>query len=182
MEETELQYDKIVAAARKIFINKNKDYGSSWRILRPASLTDQIYIKAKRIRSIQETGINKVNESIEGEFLAIINYGIMALIQMSYPPETDEMQLDLEKCLNYYDTFIAATKALMLDKNHDYGEAWRAMRISSITDLILMKLNRIKQIEGNDGITLVSEGLDSNYQDIVNYAILASILIEDKKQ
>ena len=181
MEVTVSQYDQIVKTARSIFIDKNSDYGTSWRILRPSSLTDQIYIKAKRIRSIQETGVNKVKESIEGEFIAIINYGIMALIQLAFPPKDDEIQLELDKCLSFYDSFASQTRELMLNKNHDYGEAWRDMRVSSITDLILMKLHRIKQIEENDGKTIVSEGLDSNYQDIINYAIFASILLEEKK-
>jgi hypothetical protein len=181
LENTIEQYDKVILNAREIFIHKNTDYGSSWRILRPTSLTDQIFIKAKRIRSIQETGLNKVNESIEGEFIAIINYGLMALIQLSYPPKEEDVQLEIELCLKYYEKFAAETKNLMLNKNHDYGEAWRDMRVSSITDLILVKLQRIKQIEENDGKTIVSEGLDSNYQDIINYAVFASILLEEKK-
>lgn len=180
MENTSEQYDQVIKAAREIFLAKNTDYGTSWRILRPSSLTDQIYIKAKRIRSIQETGINKVNESIEGEFLAIINYGVMALIQLQTPPKGDNYKLEIENCMSSYDHFIKQTKALMQDKNHDYGEAWRDMRISSMTDLILVKLHRIKQIEENDGQTTVSEGLESNYQDIINYAIFASIKIEEK--
>jgi hypothetical protein len=177
--ETVDQYDEILKACRKIFELKTKDYGTAWRILRPASLTDQIFIKASRIRSIQQKQTMRVNESIEGEFLAIVNYSIMSMIQLDHPPQ-GQYELDVETAFGYYSTYASETKQLMLQKNHDYGEAWREMRVSSMTDLILMKLLRIKQIEENEGKTLVSEGLKANYQDIMNYAIFCLILLSEK--
>lgn len=177
---TSEQYDQAISFCKDIFIKKTKDYGTAWRILRPSSLTDQLFIKAKRIRSIEEKGEMKVKESIDFEFAAIINYSVMALIQLAEPAGED-LEMPVDKLERKYDSWIADTKALMMDKNHDYGEAWREMRISSMTDLILMKLLRIKSIEENDGMTLISEGLDANYQDIINYAAFALILLEEQK-
>lgn len=161
---------------RSVFTNKMNDYGTAWRILRPESLTDQIYIKASRIRSIEEKGISKVNEGIRPEFIGIVNYAIMGLIQLELGPS--ELELDEEKTLEYYNKYIQTAKSLMQDKNHDYGEAWRKMRVSSYTDLILMKLKRTKQIENNEGKTTVSEGIDANYLDMINYAVFALIKID----
>jgi len=175
------EYDQETGKAREIFYKKSKDYGTAWRILRPSSLTDQLFIKASRIRSIEEKGSQRVNESIEVEFIALINYSIMALIQLESPFHFGEEDIELEKLMQLYDKHITETRTLMLDKNHDYGEAWRDMRVSSMTDLILMKLLRIKQIEDNDGKTLISEGLDANYQDILNYSAFALIKISNEK-
>ena len=179
MKNTSQQYDSIVTVCRTLFINKMKDYGSAWRILRLPSLTDQIFIKAQRIRSLQENEIRKVDEGEAGEFIGIINYSIMALIQLELGV-VDQPDLDTEKAIQLYDGKIALTKELMENKNHDYGEAWREMRISSLTDLILQKLLRVKQIEDNKGKTLVSEGIDANYQDMINYSIFALILMDKK--
>lgn len=176
MKKTNIQYQEVISKAKEIFVLKTKDYGTAWRILRPSSLTDQIFIKASRIRSIQEKKSMQINESIEGEFLAIINYCVMAMIQLENIVEEGEYSMNEEALFEEYDLKVAGTKALMEKKNHDYGEAWRDMRISSMTDLILMKLLRIKQIEENEGKTLISEGLDANYQDILNYAVFALIL------
>lgn len=181
MPETNQQYDQVVRVARDIFEKKTKDYGTAWRILRPSSLTDQLYIKASRIRSISEKGVKKVDENIEGEFVAIVNYALMALIQLMYPEENGDFSLSPAQALAYYDEQLGITRDLMINKNHDYGEAWRQMRVSSINDMILMKLLRIKQIEDNDGATIISEGLDANYQDILNYAVFALIHIEEQK-
>jgi hypothetical protein len=175
MNNTSQEYDKVIATCRTLFINKMKDYGSAWRILRLPSLTDQIYIKAQRIRSLQENEIRKVDEDETGEFIGIINYSIMALIQLELGI-VDQPDLDLEKATLLYDQKIKFTKELMEAKNHDYSEAWREMRVSSLTDLILQKLLRVKQIEDNKGKTLVSEGIDANYQDMINYAVFALIL------
>lgn len=176
MKNTSQEYDKVIAICRKLYINKMKDYGCAWRILRLPSLTDQIYIKAQRIRSLQENEVRKVDEDETGEFIGIINYAIMALIQLELGI-ADQPDLDVAKATELYDTKIALTKKLMEDKNHDYGEAWREMRVSSLTDLILQKLLRVKQIEDNQGKTIVSEGIDANYQDMINYAVFALILM-----
>jgi|SRR6218665_968870 len=176
MKNTSEEYDKIIAICRNLFINKMTDYGSAWRILRLPSLTDQIFIKAQRIRSLQENDVRKVNEDETGEFIAIINYSIMALIQLDLGV-VDQPDLDTIKATELYDAKITLTKNLMEAKNHDYGEAWREMRVSSLTDLILQKLLRVKQIEDNKGKTLVSEGIDANYQDMLNYAVFALILM-----
>ena len=168
------QFDQVIAHCRSLFIKKTRDYGTAWRILRTPSLTDQIFIKAQRIRTLEEKGMSKVGEGIDDEFVGIINYAVMALIQMQLS-ETASNELSAEEATTRYDEQVAITKALMLNKNHDYGEAWRDMRVSSFTDLILMKLLRIKQIEDNKGMTLVSEGIDSGYQDILNYAVFALI-------
>jgi len=176
MQKTSEQYDAVIKQCRDLFINKMTDYGSAWRILRLPSLTDQIFIKAQRIRQLQENEIKKVDEDEIPEFIGIINYSIMALIQLE-KGVADEPDLDLEESIELYDKNIAITKSLMEDKNHDYGEAWREMRISSLTDLILQKLLRVKQIEDNLGKTIVSEGIDANYQDMINYAVFALILM-----
>lgn len=172
------EYNAIVHKCREIFVNKAKDYGTSWRVLRLSSITDQLFIKAKRIRTLEETGINKVGESIEGEYMAMVNYGIIALIQISLK-DVNELEIDLEKVLSLYNQKIEETRDLMLAKNHDYGEAWRDMRVTSFSDLILTKILRIKQIEGNDGKTLISEGVDANYQDIINYSVFALIKMKE---
>jgi len=174
MSNTDAQYDAVIAKCRDLFYNKMKDYGSAWRILRLPSLTDQIFIKAQRIRGLQTLAESKVDEGQESEFIGIINYSIMALIQME-KGVVDQPDLSLEEAVDLYDLEVAATKKLMQDKNHDYGEAWREMRVSSLTDLILQKLLRVKQIEDNQGKTLVSEGLDANYQDMINYSVFAMI-------
>lgn len=155
-------------------MKKTKDYGTAWRILRPKSLTDQIFIKAQRIRTIEETGENKVGEDVADEFLGIVNYCIMAQLQLELPAN-EGMELSPVKAEELYDAKADQTRALMIKKNHDYGEAWRDMRISSLTDLILMKILRIRQIEDNQGKTLISEGIDANYQDMMNYAMFALI-------
>ncbi len=177
MKNTSQEYDAVVAVCRDLFTKKMKDYGSAWRILRLPSLTDQIFIKAQRIRILQENDVRKVNEDEAGEFIGIINYSIMALIQLELG-FVDQPDLDRVKATELYDAKILATKELMENKNHDYGEAWREMRISSLTDLILQKLLRVKQIENNEGKTLVSEGIDANYQDMINYAVFALILMK----
>lgn len=176
--KTERQYDEVIERCKDIFHKKTQDYGTAWRILRPRSITDQIYIKASRIRSIEESGVNKVNEPIDLEFIGIVNYSIMANIQLELSPG-DDLDMKVDQVLGLYENQVAVTKQLMLDKNHDYGEAWREMRVSSMTDLILMKLLRTKQIEDNEGKTLISEGLDANYRDIMNYAIFALIQLKD---
>lgn len=177
MSKTSQEYDKVIAICRQLYANKMTDYGSAWRILRLPSLTDQIFIKAQRVRSLQQNEIRKVNEDETGEFIGIINYSIMALIQLELGV-VDQPDLDAAKAIRLYDEKIAATKSLMEDKNHDYGEAWREMRVSSLTDLILQKLLRVKQIEDNKGKTLVSEGIDANYQDMINYSVFALILMK----
>ena len=177
MNNTSQEYDAVIAICRQLFINKMKDYGSAWRILRLPSLTDQIFIKAQRIRSLQENDIRKIDEDETGEFIGIINYSIMALIQLELGV-VEQPDLDVTTATTWYDTKIELTKTLMEAKNHDYGEAWREMRVSSLTDLILQKLLRVKQIEDNKGKTLVSEGIDANYQDMINYAVFALILMQ----
>ena len=177
MKNTSQEYDAVITICRQLFINKMKDYGSAWRILRLPSLTDQIFIKAQRIRSLQENDIRKVDEDETGEFIGIINYSIMALIQLELGV-VEQPDLDVTTATTWYDTKIELTKTLMEAKNHDYGEAWREMRVSSLTDLILQKLLRVKQIEDNKGKTLVSEGIDANYQDMINYAVFALILMQ----
>ncbi len=177
---TSTQYDKAIALCKDIYLKKMKDYGSAWRILRPSSLTDQIFIKAQRIRSIEEKGSQKVVDAIEGEFIGIVNYAVMALIQIGLHSDSP-LELGHDEGVKHFESNVAQVKALMMDKNHDYGEAWREMRVSSMTDLILMKLLRIKQIEDNSGSTLISEGVDANYADIINYAVFALIKLEEKK-
>lgn len=176
MEKTNQQYDKVISICRNLFSRKMTDYGTSWRILRPISVTDQIYIKAQRIRSIEEKGVTKVDEGVRPEFIGIINYAIMGIIQLELGPS--DVELNPEETMALYDKHFTQAKTLMQAKNHDYGEAWRNMRISSYTDLILMKLKRTKQIEDNQGVTLESEGIDANYLDMINYAVFAMIKIE----
>jgi hypothetical protein len=180
MNNTSQEYDAVITVCRTLFNNKMKDYGSAWRILRLPSLTDQIYIKAQRIRSLQENEVRKVDEGEASEFIGIINYSIMALIQLELGT-VEQPDLDVEKATSFYDAKIKETKVLMENKNHDYGEAWREMRVNSLTDLILQKLLRVKQIEDNKGKTLVSEGIDANYQDMINYAVFALILMNFHK-
>ncbi|MFX0555189.1 DUF1599 domain-containing protein [Maribacter sp. CXY002] len=174
MQETSKQYDAVIKICQDLFEKKMQDYGCAWRILRLPSLTDQIFIKAQRIRGLQENDVRKVDEDEIPEFIGIINYAIMALIQLELGI-ADQPDLQPEKAKELYEKHIAITKNLMMDKNHDYGEAWRDMRVSSLTDLILQKLLRVKQIEDNKGKTLVSEGIDANYQDMINYAVFALI-------
>lgn len=180
-DKTNRQFDKAFAICRDMFDRKLRDYGASWRVMRVASLTDQLYIKAKRIRTLETTGHAMVDDGVLTEFVAIVNYGIMALIQLSLP-QTDRCDLTPERALALYDKEAEATRSLMIAKNHDYGEAWRDMRQCSFTDIILTKLNRIKEIEGNDGRVTVSEGVGSNYQDIINYAIFAIIKLTDTEE
>ena len=177
MIPTLTHYEQITSSCRSLFEKKMMDYGVAWRILRLPSLTDQIFIKAQRIRSIQRLAEQKVAEGQESEFIGIINYCIMALIQLE-KGVVDQPDLSPEETLALYDKYLQSTKELMLAKNHDYGEAWRDMRVSSLTDLILQKLLRVKQIEDNQGKTIVSEGLDANYQDMINYAIFALIHLD----
>ena len=174
---TEQQFEAIITLCRGIFLTKMKDYGTAWRILRTPSITDQIYIKAQRIRSIDDKGTRKVDEGIKPEFIGIINYSVMALIQLELGIGDQHHHHD-QKAAGLYDKYIYAARDLMLNKNHDYGEAWRNMRLSSLTDIILMKLMRIKQIEDHQGKTFISEGVDANYYDIINYAIFALIKME----
>ncbi|MBK7887932.1 MAG: DUF1599 domain-containing protein [Bacteroidetes bacterium] len=176
---TSTQYDEAIARCKDIYLKKMKDYGSAWRILRPSSLTDQIFIKAQRIRSIEEKGKQKVIDGIDNEFIGIVNYAVMALIQLGLHSDAP-LELNPDEALKNYEQRVHEVKSLMMDKNHDYGEAWRDMRVSSMTDLILMKLLRIKQIEDNSGSTLISEGVDANYADIINYAIFALIKLKDQ--
>ena len=179
MSKTSAQFDSSIKKCKDIFTKKMHDYGSAWRILRTSSITDQIFIKAQRIRSIEDKGMQKVEENIQSEYIGIVNYAIIGLIQLSLT-EKDEMELPLEKATRLYDHFAKAAKDLMENKNHDYSEAWRDMRVSSLTDLILMKLMRTKQIEDNKGISLISEGIDANYLDILNYSVFALIRLDEK--
>lgn len=177
MDKTSQQYNHVIAVCQDIFTKKMKDYGIAWRILRPSSMTDQIYIKAQRIRSIEQKGISKIDEGIRSEYIGIVNYCIMALIQLEKgTAENDD--LSENETLELYTRYFNQAKELMMDKNHDYDEAWRNMRMSSFTDLILMKLKRTKQIEDNRGKTLISEGIEANYLDMINYAVFALIKIE----
>jgi hypothetical protein len=178
MEKTLEQFREAVSRCRDLFLKKTADYGTAWRILRPASVTDQLYIKALRIRSIEEKGEQKVADSVESEFVGLVNYSVLALIQLELSEEAP-LELDAEKVAELYDRHIAENIRLLQAKNHDYGEAWRSMRVSSMTDLILQKLLRIKQIEDNAGQTLVSEGLEANYRDIINYAVFALIRLSE---
>jgi len=181
MSDTALQFKEAIELCKGVFMNKMKDYGSAWRILRTSSLTDQIYIKANRIRSIQLKGITRVNEGIEPEFVGIVNYSVMALIQLEKGVSSCP-DLNTAEAEALYDQHIGVSQSLMENKNHDYDEAWRNMRISSLDDIILMKLLRIKQIEDNEGKTIVSEGLDANYQDIINYSLFALIKLAEARE
>ncbi|MCK0125800.1 DUF1599 domain-containing protein [Gelidibacter sp. F2691] len=179
MQDTSKQYDAVIEKCRNLFVQKMSDYGSAWRILRLPSLTDQIFIKAQRIRGLQQNAERKVDEGEESEFIGIINYCTMALIQLE-KGVVEKPDLTVDEATKLYDEKIALSKELMMNKNHDYGEAWRDMRVSSLTDLILQKLLRVKQIENNAGKTLVSEGIDANYQDMINYAVFALILLNQE--
>ncbi|WP_298550917.1 DUF1599 domain-containing protein [uncultured Algibacter sp.] len=179
MQDTSKQYDAVIDTCKSLFIKKMSDYGSAWRILRLPSLTDQIFIKAQRIRGLQQNDVQKVDEGQESEFIGIINYCIMALIQLE-KGVVEQPDMSTKEATKLYEEKVAITKQLMEDKNHDYGEAWRDMRVSSLTDLILQKLLRVKQIEDNQGKTLVSEGIDANYQDMINYAIFAMIHLSER--
>ncbi len=180
MQDTSKQYDAVIDTCKSLFEKKMSDYGSAWRILRLPSLTDQIFIKAQRIRGLQQNDVRKVDEGQESEFIGIINYCIMALIQLE-KGVAEQPDLSSEEASKLYAEKAAITKQLMEDKNHDYGEAWRDMRVSSLTDLILQKLLRVKQMEDNKGKTLVSEGIDANYQDMINYAVFALIHLNIEK-
>ena len=179
MQNTTTQFDQVVSKCTEIFEKKTIDYGTAWRILRSSSLTDQIFIKANRIRTIQENKVSKVDEGIESEFIGIINYCVMALIQLDLKDD-ERLELPSEDVVKMYNHYILTSKQLMEQKNHDYGEAWRDMRVSSLTDLILMKILRVKQIEDNSGKTIISEGIDANYYDMINYAIFAMIHLSEK--
>jgi len=179
MTNTDLQYDEIIFSCKEIFLKKAKDYGTAWRVLRTISIVDQIFIKAQRIRTIQEKGQQKVMDDITAEFKGIINYAVIGLIQLDLKANSPE-ELELSKVSWLYDHYVSGSKNLMQDKNHDYGEAWRSMSQESFVDLVLMKLQRIRQILSNDGKTLISEGIDANYNDIINYAVFALILMGEK--
>ena len=174
MNQTEAEYRQVIQRCKDLFLKKNQDYGTAWRILRLPSITDQIYIKAQRIRTLQETGVSKVGEGVEPEFVGIINYCVMALIQLHLSQDR-RTEIPTDELERLYDEQIGRVIDLLFAKNHDYGEAWRAMRVSSMTDIILMKLLRTKQIEDNRGNTLVSEGVEANYMDMINYAVFCLI-------
>lgn len=178
MNNTSQQYDAAINLCKDLFLKKMKDYGTAWRNLRPTSLTDQIFIKAQRIKSIEEKGTQKVGDDIRGEYVGIVNYCIISLIQLELKDDS-RMELPFAEVETLYTKYAAQTKQLMEDKNHDYGEAWRDMRLSSLTDLILMKIFRVKQIEDNKGKTLASEGVDANYMDMLNYSVFALIRLRD---
>lgn len=185
MQKTYEEFDEVWGQCIEIFSKKAVDYGTAWRILRTSSLTDQIYIKAQRIRSIEEKGVSKVNEGVVPEFIGIVNYSVMALIQLEIGvASTTSALMPAEEAINLFKKYLQNAKNLLLNKNHDYDDAWRKMRISSLTDIILMKLLRVKQIEDHDGNTLISEGLDANYYDIINYATFALIrlVVEGEKK
>ncbi|MFQ3213165.1 MAG: hypothetical protein ACJAT1_000835 [Marivirga sp.] len=176
-KQTESEYKQVIALCKDVFEKKTKDYGTAWRILRLPSITDQLFIKAQRIRSIQEKGVQKIEDDIRGEFIGIINYSVIAIIQQTLTNK-DPSEIPYETLEPLYDKAVQETLSLLMDKNHDYGEAWRDMRISSMTDLILMKLYRVKQIEDNDGKTIISEPIKANYQDMINYAVFCMIKLE----
>jgi hypothetical protein len=180
-EKTNQQFEQVRQLCLEIFNWKMQDYGSAWRILRSSSLTDQLYIKAQRIRSIQDKGTQKINEGIKPEFIGLVNYAVMALIQLELG-HSNQADLNKEQSVEKYNYYYDRAKSLMQDKNHDYSEAWREMRVSSLADIILMKLLRIKQIETNDGRTIISEGIDANFYDIINYAVFALILLGEEEE
>ena len=181
MEKTATEYKQVVATCKALFAKKTQDYGTAWRILRLPSITDQIYIKAQRIRSIQQKGVQKIQDPVKDEFIGIINYCIIAIIQMKLK-EGEQLEMAFDELEPLYDSVVQETFDLLQNKNHDYGEAWRDMRVASMTDIILMKLLRVKQIEDNAGKTLVSEGVKANYQDMINYAVFCMIKINEKEQ
>lgn len=178
MDTTNRQFDEALGRCREIFSKKLKDYGASWRIMRPSSVTDQLYIKAKRIRTLESGEKAKVDEGILPEFMGIVNYGIVGLIQLQLEATTN-VDITAEEALSLYDRYASETRELMIAKNHDYGEAWRDMRVNSYTDMILTKLNRVKEIEDNDGATIISEGIDANYMDMINYAVFGIIKLTE---
>jgi hypothetical protein len=180
MGKTSEQFDQATRSCKDIFVKKMKDYGSAWRVLRTSSITDQILIKAQRIRSIEDKGTQKVDEGVQSEFMGIVNYAVIGLIQLELANDT-RMELPEPEASKLFEKYMFSAKSLMENKNHDYNEAWREMRVSSLTDLILMKLLRVKQIEDNKGSTLISEGIDANYFDIINYAIFALIRLEEQR-
>ena len=175
--KTSREYGEVVGICRELFFKKSKDYGTAWRVLRTLSITDQIFIKAQRIRTLEENKVSRIDEGIRDEYIGIVNYCAIALIQLDLHDDS-RMDIPVEEVMSNFDRVLAETKNLMLNKNHDYGEAWRDMRISSLTDLILMKILRVKQIEDNEGETLASEGVRANYQDMLNYAVFALIKLE----
>ncbi len=177
MNNTVAEYQAVIKVCRDLFLKKTRDYGTAWRILRPESVTDQIFIKAQRIRTLEEKKVSKVGDDILGEYIGIINYCVIAMMQLELKPEAP-MELAVDEASQLFDLKVNETLELMLAKNHDYGEAWRDMRVSSLTDLILMKLLRVKQIEDNKGLTLASEGVKANYQDMLNYAVFALIKLQ----
>ena len=179
---TSLEYDQVIQACKDLFIKKTKDYGTAWRILRLPSITDQIFIKAQRVRTIEDKKVSKVDEGIIPEYVGIINYCIIAMIQLDLGETETDLDIEASRVSSFYDLKVKETKDLMMDKNHDYGEAWRDMRLASLTDLILMKLMRVKQIEDNQGSTLVSEGVIANYQDMLNYSVFALIKLNYNQQ
>ena len=175
------EYDRVIGDCRKMYVLKMKDYGPSWRIMRPQTVNDQLFIKAKRIRTIETTGVNMVGEDVRGELIAIVNYSIMGLIQLE-KDYADSVDMSQEEALAHYDKYAEEAKQLMLRKNHDYGEAWRDMLPSSLTDIILTKINRNKQIAANDNRTLISEGADGNYFDMINYAVFYLIKLLENEE
>lgn len=177
---TQQQFDEQIAICRNLFFKKAKDYATSWRVMRPKSITDQLYIKAQRIQTIEEAQQKMVDEGVESEFIGLVNYAIIGLLQLKMKDDS-RIEIPVDEVMKLYDMEVANIKSLMLAKNHDYGEAWRNMRSSSFTDLILMKLLRIKQIEDNEGKTIVSEGIDAGYADIVNYSVFALIQLSENK-
>lgn len=177
-EKTLKQYNEQLAICEDIFVKKSQDYGTSWRVMRPKSITDQLYIKAQRIRTLEETGVTKVGDGVEGEFRALVNYGVMALIQLEQGCNHN-LEVSSKQAKEFYEENISVVREIMLKKNHDYGEAWRSMRVSSFTDLILTKILRIKQIEDNKGNTIISEGFDGHYTDIINYSLFALIRLNE---
>ena len=179
INKTSSQYDTAISECKDIFLKKMKDYGTAWRILRTSSITDQLFIKAQRIRNIEDKGTQKINEDIRSEYIGIINYSIIGLIQLGLKND-ERMELPPDEVSKLFDKYSKEAKSLMENKNHDYGEAWRDMRISSLTDLILMKLLRIKQIEDNKGETLISEGVDANFHDMINYGVFALIKLKEQ--
>ena len=180
MTNTSKQYDASIAICRDIFAKKLRDYGTSWRMFRISSITDQVFIKAQRVRTIEEQGSQKIADDIRDEYIGMVNYSIIALVQMELKDDK-RMELPVDETQQLYDKYASAAKSLMEAKNHDYGEAWRDLRLSSLTDLVLVKLLRIKQIEDNEGATVISEGIDANYFDIINYAIFALIRLSEGK-
>jgi hypothetical protein len=174
LSNTTAEYDAVIQVCKHLFVKKTRDYGTAWRILRPSSITDQIFIKAQRIRTLEEKKISMVGDDVIGEYIGIINYCVIAIMQLECEPDTPT-ELSAEHVSQQFDAYVTETRDLMFAKNHDYGEAWRHMRISSLTDLILMKLLRVKQIEDNAGQTLASEGVKANYQDMLNYSVFALI-------